>query len=436
MAKKINKDAALSTSTEKPEILLEETAPKEETVADIEKKEPAKNAKKRTPRKKAVEELAEESLKEEPKNADTPKKKKASSDSEEKAAASHRPLSTRKSLGIKAAPRIPQFRSGGAIVSNAEKKEYRNALYQERKAVQDEFQASLDINSRVKLKGTLVGTSFLNVKQGEPPLVLALVSYKGTIVKIPAHDFLLPYKDKETGEWIPYTRQNFSVETIKKTLKRRLDSEVDFRITKILSDGTAIGSRVLAMEELKDYWWIKSVAKTKSSEGNPVPYIRAGITAKPRIVTVVNSGIYIELLGVESFIPTQELGHIYIDSAKDLYRTGQTIDVVITKVVREDNNIMFWASNRLASLNIFREDFEHVNRGDTYRGEVIFALFDKVKNESAFMVKISDNLQVRCTMGTNITRIPKKGSLVEICITGKYKDTLMLSGLVTHTIKL
>ena len=336
------------------------------------------------------------------------------------------------SLAMKAAPKIPQKRSGGAIVSNKEEKVYKKALNNEKAEVIADFQASLDKNSRVKLKGTLVGASLLEVKKGEPPLVMAIVVYKGFKVKIPAHQFLLPIRDKNTGKFISYSRENFTVEDIKKTIKRRFGSEVDFRVTKITKDGTVLASRVQAMNELMEYWWLRSVANVTDENGNPLPYIRAGIAAKPRIVTVVDSGIYIELLGVESYIGNPELGHIYIDSAKDFYHVGDTIDVIITKVQKTENSVMFWASNRLASLTQFREDFDQVMKGDTYMGEVIHVNFDSTVNETSFFVKIGDRLQVRCTMGDNIARLPRKGSIVEMKITGKYEDTLMIKGIVTH----
>ena len=50
------------------------------------------------------------------------------------------------SLAMKAAPKIPQKRSGGAIVSNKEDKVYKNALNNEKAEVIADFQASLDKN--------------------------------------------------------------------------------------------------------------------------------------------------------------------------------------------------------------------------------------------------------------------------------------------------
>ncbi len=341
----------------------------------------------------------------------------------------------KQSLAMKAAPKIPQFRSGGIIVSNKEEKRYKN-IDKEKTEVFEDFQRSLDKNSRVKLVGTLVGVSLLEVAKGEPPLVMAIITYKGYKVKIPAHDFLLPQKNKETGLLTPFLRGNYPVEEIKKTIKRRFGSEVDFRVTKITSDGTVLASRVQAMNELKEYYWINATVDAKDSDGKPLPFIRAGIQVEPRIVTVVDSGIYIELLGVESYIPNQELGHIYIDSAKDFYHVGEKIPVILTKVERSGNQIMFWSSNRLATLAKFREDFDQIMKGDTYMGEVIHVNFNSKTNETSFFVKIGDRLQVRCTMGDNITKFPKKGSTVEIKITGKYTDTLMIKGIVTHVSQL
>ena len=349
------------------------------------------------------------------------------------------PLRKKASLALRASSaRRPQYRSGGAIVSNAEEKKYGRAtseLDRQRQRIYEDFRASLDKNSRAKLKGILVGASELLIEPDEPTLVIAIVDYKGCKVKIPAHDFLLPMQREGKGEALAFTRANFDSKDIKRVIKRRFGSEVDFRVTKILEDGTVLASRLKAMQELRQQWWFDAVSKTKDKDGKPMPHIRAGLLAKPRIVTVIDSGIYIELLGVESYIANKDLGHVFIDSARDFFKVGEKIDVVIQKVERnEDGQVRFWASNRLATLSRFRRDFDQIMVGDNFIGEVLFVNFDKQNNQLFFFVKIGDRVQVRCTMGKNITRIPVKGSVVQIRIINKFEDTLMLTGVMIHLV--
>lgn len=404
----------------------------EENIEPAETKPEEKTKPKRKPKTKAkAKEDTDTKVKEE--------EEKAEENDSKTPPANKRRKSVSLALRANAARPRPQYRGGAPIVPNAEKKTYgknNTEVDKEREQVYEDFRTSLDKNSRAKLKGTLVGASALAIKENEPPLIIAIVDYKGYKVKIPAYDFFLPTTKPDQEGIFSYSRENFTEQEIRRKIKRRFGSEVDFRVTKILDDYTVIGSRLLAMNELRQQWWIDALSKAKDKDGAFLPYIRPGISAKARIITVIDSGIYIELLGVESYIPNKDLGHIFMETAKDFFKVGDKIDIIITKVEKaKDGQVRFWASNRLATLARFRNDYDQIITGDNYMGEVLFVKFDREHNQLFFYVKLGERVQVRCTMGQNITRIPKKGSLVEIRILRKFDDTLMLTGVMTHLVR-
>ena len=66
--------------------------------------------------------------------------------------------------------------------------------------------------------------------------------------------------------------------------------------------------------------------------------LREGSIAEARVVSVIRSGIFVDLFGVELFIPLKELSYQRIMDAKLYYQTGQRVLVKILKINASGKN--------------------------------------------------------------------------------------------------
>ena len=335
-------------------------------------------------------------------------------------------------------PSVPKYQGKGVISTTnpTRKADTKKEFDIAREEALQDFRASLDPNARRKLTGTVVGSNTLIAPDGEP-LVIALVLYKGVLVNIPADEFLVPYRDYKTGEIVEFDRHEMTPLRIKTHIRRRFGSEVDFRVTRILDGDEILGSRLLAMEEIKDRWWRRAkMKKEKDENGNYLPVLRKGVVCKARIVCVIDSGIYIELLGVESYLAAAEIGQTYINSVQNMYQPGQMIDVVIKEIkFFDDGEIAFKASNRLVNRNKQKEFFDRIKINDNFQGEVVMIKYDEKAKLTKFMVKVSEELQVFCSIGPNVIKFPKLHSIVEVRVTEKHEKALHLAGYIVHLLK-
>ena len=344
----------------------------------------------------------------------------------------------KKRISTSTRPSVPKYRGKGVISATnptrrADTKKEIDVIKEE---VLQDFRASLDPNARRKLTGTVVGSNTLIAPDGKP-LVIALVLYRGVLVNIPADEFLVPYREYKTGEMVEFDRDEMTPLRIKTHIRRRFGSEVDFRVTRILDGKEILGSRLLAMEEIRDRWWKRAKMKNEKDEnGNYLPVMRKGVTCKARIVCVINSGIYIELLGVESYLSAAEIGQTYIDSVQNMYQPGQKIDVVIKDIkFYADGEIAFKASNRLVNKDEQKEFFDRIKINDNFQGEVVMIKYDEKAKLTKFMVKVSEELQVFCSIGPNVIKFPRLHSIVEVRVTEKHENALHLAGYIVHLLK-
>ncbi len=115
---------------------------------------------------------------------------------------------------------------------------------------------------------------------------------------------------------------------------RRLGAEIDYVIVGVDNQNNiAAGSRIKAMAQQRRNHFLKL--------GRDGTYpISVGDKAEARIVSVIPSGVFVELFGVEQFVPMNELSYQRWVNAAELYHPGEKVLVRILELERTpDQNV-------------------------------------------------------------------------------------------------
>lgn len=167
----------------------------------------------------------------------------------------------------------------------------------------------LDLMESLKSKRILTDTIQGIERPADNPLRSLAVIYHGDIkVIIPAEEAVEPPED---------FRGRLPEDVLHYMLTKRLGAEVDYIIMGIdAAAGVAVGSRLEAMmARRKEYYY------GLDRDGNNLLY--EGICAEARVVSVIRAGIFVDLFGVEVYIPLRELSYQRMLDAQDNFRPGQ-----------------------------------------------------------------------------------------------------------------
>ena len=94
-------------------------------------------------------------------------------------------------------------------------------------------------------------------------------------------------------------------------------------------------------------------------DGNYILY--AGICAEARVVSVIRAGIFVDLFGVETYIPLRELSYQRWMDASLYYQPGQRVLVKIIETDRNDReNIKVKASVKQAGENPYEKALKKI----------------------------------------------------------------------------
>ena len=151
---------------------------------------------------------------------------------------------------------------------------------------------------------------------------VAAVLYHGSFkVIIPAEEAINPPNDY---------RGNNPTAVHRYMLAKRLGAEIDYIVKGMDSEtGLAVASRKDAMKARQKEFYF-----TRDRDGNNILY--DGVLAEARIISVIKSGIFVELFGAECFISVRELSYQRWADAGDYYKPGQRVIVRVTGVDRSD----------------------------------------------------------------------------------------------------
>ena len=268
----------------------------------------------------------------------------------------------------------------------------------------------IKLNESLKAKKPITGIvkGVENHTNGGAVAVVYVDDFK---VIIPAEKMLeiTPVNGRDPSQWGEYL------------LSKRLGSEIDFIILGIQeSDCLAVASRIDAMNR---------IAADRVIGPNPdAPLLKADDLVEARIVCSTRAGIYVEILGVETYIPSKELSYQRIQDATIDFPVGEFVVVKILSVsVDKDNGnkVTISASVKQAEENPYDKAMKIYSEGAKYCGKV------SMIDQHGIFVALEGGVDVLCPFPKRGTR-PTRGTDVTIRITTKNVEQNRIFGLITH----
>ena len=199
-------------------------------------------------------------------------------------------------------------------------------------------------------------------------------------------------------------------------LTRRLGAEVDYVVNSIFYDDMlAVASRLDAMQAKRKRFY-------RGGEG---ALVHEGVRAEARVVSVVRSGIFVDLFGVECFIPSRELSYQRISNPMSQFMTGARVIVKVLSVDNKDlNNVKIQASVKQASVNPYELALKKYSVGNRYVGTV--SMVDK----NGVFVSLEGGVDCLCRFPARGR--PMKGARVTVQILGIDEKSNRIWGIITH----
>lgn len=257
------------------------------------------------------------------------------------------------------------------------------------------------------LSGTIQG-----VERGEnvQSISYAVIYHGDYKVIIPADEAVTPPED---------FRGQRPEDVMHYLITKRLGAEIDYVIKGIDNEaGVAVASRMEAMRTKRKEYYFGS-----DRNGNNIIY--SGINAEARIVSVIRAGIFVDLFGIEVYIPLKELSYQRWMDAQVYFQPGQRIIVKILSVDRSDkNNIKVEASVKQASENPYEKALKRYSVGNRYVGTV------SMVDTNGVFVALDGGVDCLCQYPKRGR--PPRGSRVTVRILGINEESNRIWGAITH----
>lgn len=269
----------------------------------------------------------------------------------------------------------------------------------------------LDLIESMKTQKILTGT-IQGVEQPEdnPSRSLAVIYHGDFKVIIPAEEAVLPPEDN---------RGRSQEDVMHYTLTKRLGAEVDYIVKGIdPQSGVAVASRLEAMAaKRKEYYF------GTDRDGNNILY--EGVCAEARIVSVIRAGIFVDLFGLEIYIPLRELSYQRLLDASSQFQPGQRVLVKILSIDRSDrNHIKASASVKQAGENPYEKALRRFSVGNRYVGTV------SMVDTTGVFVALDGGVDCLCSYPKRGR--PPRGSSVTVRILGLNMESNRIWGAITH----
>lgn len=269
----------------------------------------------------------------------------------------------------------------------------------------------LDLIESMKTQKILTGT-IQGVEQPEdnPSRSLAVIYHGDFKVIIPAEEAVLPPEDN---------RGRSQEDVMHYTLTKRLDAEVDYIVKGIdPQSGVAVASRLEAMAaKRKEYYF------GTDRDGNNILY--EGVCAEARIVSVIRAGIFVDLFGLEIYIPLRELSYQRLLDASSQFQPGQRVLVKILSIDRSDrNHIKASASVKQAGENPYEKALRRFSVGNRYVGTV------SMVDTTGVFVALDGGVDCLCSYPKRGR--PPRGARVTVRILGLNMESNRIWGAITH----
>ena len=202
-------------------------------------------------------------------------------------------------------------------------------------------------------------------------------------------------------------------------LTKRLGAEVDYIVKGIdPKSGIAAASRLEAMRARR-----KEMYFGTDRDGNNRIY--AGVCAEARVVSAIRAGIFIDLFGVESYIPLKELSYQRWMDAAAHFQPGQRILVKVLDVDRSDRgHVRVSASVKQAGENPYEKALRRYSVGNRYVGTV------SMVDVNGVFVALDGGIDCLCSYPKRGR--PPRGARVTVRILGINHETNRIWGAITH----
>ena len=242
---------------------------------------------------------------------------------------------------------------------------------------------------------------------GMPRAVIYHGDYKVILMASMVVELPRDLRDREPNEMYLYM------------LQKRLGSEIDYVIKGIDSNtGLAVGSRTEAMATKRRHYYLNL-----TREGTFRVY--EGLVCEARVVSVIPEGIFVELFGVDVFIPLRELSYTRIPDAMGYFEPGDRVLVKITKLDRSDpKNIYVAASVKQVATNPTEKILEKIDVGGNYAGTVTMI------DQTGIFVQLDMGAECRCKFPLRAR--PPIDARVIVSIDGVSMETKSVWGKITY----
>jgi predicted RNA-binding protein with RPS1 domain len=257
------------------------------------------------------------------------------------------------------------------------------------------------------LSGTIQGVE----RSADNPNNSFAVIYHGAFkVIIPANEAVQQPED---------LRDRSPADVMHYLITKRLGAEVDYIVKGVdASSGIAAASRLEAMALKRRQYYFGS-----DRDGNNLIY--EDLSAEARVVSVIRAGMFVDLFGLEVYIPLRELSYQRLIDAAAHFQPGQRVLVKILKLDRSDrDNIKVSASVKQAGENPYEQALKKYVPGSRYVGTV------SLVDTNGVFVSLDGGIDCLCTYPKRGR--PPRGSRVTVRILGVNHESNRIWGAITH----
>ncbi|MEY8312822.1 S1 RNA-binding domain-containing protein [Oscillospiraceae bacterium 42-9] len=215
------------------------------------------------------------------------------------------------------------------------------------------------------------------------------------------------------------TRGRSPDEILHYMLTKRLGAEVDYIVKGVdPQSNLAVGSRLEAMAAKRKTYYFGA-----DRDGNNRIY--SDVCAEARIVSVIRAGIFVDLFGLEVYIPLRELSYQRWMDAGLYFQPGQRVLVKVLEVERSGrDNVRVVASVKQAGENPYEKALRMYSVDSCYVGTV------SMVDVNGVFVALDGGVDCLCSYPKRGR--PPRGARVTVRILGINHESNRIWGAITH----
>jgi ribosomal protein S1 len=297
----------------------------------------------------------------------------------------------------------PPRKTTGRIVSA-------NGSLEARPEVEENYAKVIDLFESMKAGKILTGTidGVERLPNGNP---YAIVMYGDIRVILPASQ-VIEVPDGDDKSEPPYYKSH-------SYLSKRIGSVIDFIVRDINQENLlATASRKTAMQKKRREFFM-----THDRNGRFIDEV--GKIVEARVVAANQKSLILEVHGVETFVPAEEVSYRRLFDVSTEFNAGQMVLVKLLNIEKGENDIQLSVSLKQAEENPFTAASRLYNVGGKYSAKVTGV------TPAGIFVELRGGVSCLCKFVGRGER-PIRGSRVTVVITQKDYLKSRLSGLISH----